>query len=488
MRAMRFSLFTKIIFWVFLNLVLLSAILFFIFNLDFRFSPRSPFFSESANRINTASRLISTELSKSTRAERDAVLAKYSEAYAVEFYAFDREGRQIAGREEQFPAEVLAELKRIGESLPPPESLMTRRSEDADEKKHPPPPAGGRFGLFMKTDDPPLYWSGMPMMISEINQPFPQSAILLTASTSVVNYGLLFDPKPWLIIVGVISGFSILFWLPMVRGITSAVGRVTEATEKIAEEDFDVRVDVKRSDEIGRLGKAVNQLASRLSGFVHGQKRFLGDISHELNSPLARLQLALSVMEDYSNEKTQPYLESAQEEVKLMSKLVTELLDYSKAGIKTTEVKLETVNLRSLAARLVKREQRQKKGEIEIKIDEKLTVRAYPDLLARALDNVVRNAIRYAGDAGKIIITAENRENQIALIVADNGAGVPESEVEKLFDPFYRVETHRSRESGGTGLGLAIVKTCVEACGGRVFARNRKPHGLEITILLPATK
>ncbi len=482
MRAMRFSLFTKIIFWVFLNLLLLGAILFFIFNLDFRFSPRSPFFSESANRINTASRLISTELSKSTRAERDAVLAKYSEAYNVEFFAFDSEGRQIAGREEQFSAEVTAELKRLRESLPPPESLVTRRSENADGKKNSPP--AGRPEFFLKTDDPPLYWSVTPMMISEVDQPFPQSAILLTASTSVSNYGLLYDSKPWLIIAGAITLFSILFWLPMVRGITKAVGRVTEATEKIAEEDFDVRVNVKRSDEIGRLGKAVNQLASRLSGFVHGQKRFLGDISHELNSPLARLQLALSVMEDYSNEKTQSYLESAQEEVKLMSKLVGELLDYSKAGIKTTEVKLEAVNLRSLAARLVKREQPRNNGEIEIKIDEHLTVRASPDLLARALDNVVRNAIRYAGDAGKITIAAENKDDQIALTVADLGAGVPESEVEKLFDPFYRVQTHRSRESGGTGLGLAIVKTCVEACGGRVFAKNRIPNGLEVTILM----
>ena len=246
-----------------------------------------------------------------------------------------------------------------------------------------------------------------------------------------------------------------------------------------------MRVYIIRTDEIGRLGKAVNQLASRLSGFVYGQKRFLGDISHELNSPLARLQLALSVMEDYGNEKTQPYIESAQEEVKLMSKLVGELLDYSKAGIKTTEVKYEAVKLRPFVEGVVRREHPQNNGEIEIKIEENLIVSTSPDLLARALANIVRNAIRYGGSDENITITAKNRENQIALTVADSGPGVPETELEKLFDPFYRVETHRSRETGGSGLGLAIVKTCVERIGGKISACNRTPHGLEVTIILP---
>jgi two-component system, OmpR family, sensor histidine kinase CpxA len=105
-------------------------------------------------------------------------------------------------------------------------------------------------------------------------------------------------------------------------------------------------------------------------------------------------------------------------------------------------------------------------------------------MLSRALANVIRNAIRYAGNAGTITISASEIDDQVRIIVADRGAGVPESDLEKLFDPFYRIETDRSRATGGTGLGLAIVKTCVEACGGHVFAENLAPAGFAVTIVL----
>ncbi|MDQ4120701.1 MAG: ATP-binding protein [Acidobacteriota bacterium] len=108
--------------------------------------------------------------------------------------------------------------------------------------------------------------------------------------------------------------------------------------------------------------------------------------------------------------------------------------------------------------------------------------------LSRAISNVVRNAVRYAGRAGEIEISASNDNGQIQLKLADNGAGVPESELDKLFDPFYRIQADRARETGGVGLGLAIVKTCIESCGGLVSAHNRTPHGLEVVIQLQADR
>ena len=103
---------------------------------------------------------------------------------------------------------------------------------------------------------------------------------------------------------------------------------------------------------------------------------------------------------------------------------------------------------------------------------------------ARALAKIVRNAVRYAGASGKITISAKNISDQIKITVADCGAGVPEAELGKLFDPFHRFKFDRARQSGGTGLGLAIVKTCVAACQGKVFARNRIPKGFEVVITL----
>jgi two-component system sensor histidine kinase CpxA len=259
---------------------------------------------------------------------------------------------------------------------------------------------------------------------------------------------------------------------------------MTVATREIAEEKFDVRVSEKRTDELGGLGSTINHLAKRLSGFVTGQKRFLGDISHELNSPLARMQFALSILEDRVDEKNRAYVEDVKEEVELMSKLVAELLTYSKAGIKTQQVNLERVLVKPLVELVVQRETVAENADIKLKIDENLEALAQPELLSRALANVVRNAVRYAGNAGEISVSAENGNDQVKITVADSGAGVPEADIEKLFDPFYRIETDRSRQTGGTGLGLAIVKTCVEACQGKVFAENRSPSGFAITILL----
>lgn len=479
MRRVRFPLFTKIICWVFLNLLFVGAILLFIFNLDFRLSPRSPFFPEPANRTEAVSRLISTEISQATRAQRDAVLAKYVGAYNLEFYVFDFQGRQIAGVEKEIPAEIITVMNRFRASLPPNESPTPSGTNN------PPPGQPPLRQPLVRTANPTLYWSVTHVRFFESNPDETQRAFVLIASASRSGNGLFFDPTPWLLIAGAIAVFTIVFWLPFALGITRSIAKITEATEQIAEEDFNVRVSEKRADELGRLGKAINQLAARLAGFVYGQKRFLGDISHELNSPLARLQLALSIIEDGSNSKTLPYLEKAKEEVELMSKLIGELLMYSKAGIRATEVKLETVNLRRLVNEVVGRENPAEKAAVEISISDELEIQTSPDLLARALANLVRNAIRYAADAGEITISAADKADKIALTVSDRGAGVPDAELEKLFDPFYRVQSDRARESGGTGLGLAIVKTCVEACGGKVFARNRPAGGLEITVFLP---
>ncbi len=341
--------------------------------------------------------------------------------------------------------------------------------------------------MYLRTTDPTTYWFGARIALADETNSEIGRARLIAASDSFYGYGLYFNPLPWLTLTGIIIAVSILFWLPFVRSMTGAVGKITSATEQIAEENFDVRVSEKRTDELGRLGTSINHLASRLSGFVSGQKRFLGDVSHELNSPLARMNFALTILEDRVDEKNRAYVEDVKEEVELMSKLVGELLTYSKTGMQTAEIALENVELRPLVERVVERETTNKSADVEIEIERDICVLAQPELLSRAISNIVRNAMNYAGAAGKITIAGcGTNDRKIEITVADEGAGVPENELEKIFDPLYRVESHRSRQTGGTGLGLAIVKTCIESCGGKVSARNVLPHGLEISILLPS--
>src|SRR5207249_1944556 len=157
------------------------------------------------------------------------------------------------------------------------------------------------------------------------------------------------------------------------------------------------------------------------------------------------------------------------EEVELMSKLVGELLDYSKAGLDAPRVELESVSVFGTIQPIVEREAANHSVEIDIDIDENTRVLARPELFSRAFGNVFRNAVKYAGEFGKITVTAKTEGPNVWITVADNGNGVAHADLERIFDPLYRIDSHRSRQSGGSGLGLAIVKTCIEACGGRVF-------------------
>jgi two-component system sensor histidine kinase CpxA len=276
---------------------------------------------------------------------------------------------------------------------------------------------------------------------------------------------------------------SVLLWVPFVRGLTRAISQLTRATDAIAGGDFSVRVDPHRTDEVGRLGHSVNRMAERLDGFVKGQKRFLGDTAHELCSPLARIQVGLGILEQSATDHQKAALDDVREEVEEMSGLINDLLLFSKASLGRNDSPLETVLLAPIVRQAVEREGLA--GEsVRVAIDESLAAMGRHDLLQRAIANLVRNAKRYAGAAGPIEVSAEAARESVHIAVTDQGDGVADEELQRIFDPFYRTEASRSRDTGGAGLGLAIVKSCVEACGGAVRARNLSPKGFQVEITL----
>jgi two-component system sensor histidine kinase CpxA len=337
---------------------------------------------------------------------------------------------------------------------------------------------------MVRTDDPKIYWIGLRTAVADRPPQPPAPATLLVVTESLRAGGLLVDFTPFLWLGGGAVIFSVLFWLPLVRSITRSLAQMNRATAQIAEGKFDVRVNERRRDELGSLGAAINRMAARLAGFVTGQKRFTGDIAHELCSPIARMQMAVGILEERADPKDKQYIEDLREEVQHMSSLVNELLSFSKASLGAGSVRLQTVALRPLVERAVKREARDG-ADIRNDVPEDAQAIADPELIVRAVSNLLRNAVHYAGNAGPITISSAASENEIELVVADSGPGVPESELPKLFDPFYRVDASRTRETGGVGLGLSIVKTCVETCHGSVTCRNCEPSGLEVVIRLP---
>ena len=481
----RLPLFTKVLFLAFLNLCLLALVMAFIVRVQFRMDARSFLLAPAQDRIIALAHTLALELNETPPSGWGTVLERYSKTHGAGFYLFDERGDQLAGPELQLPREVMERMpRREGRDAPPPRD----RPPDPERKKGPPerardgrPPASP---FLLATSNPTRYWAGIRFPVRQDPREDPKPGTLILMSSSMFGGEVFFDFKPWLTVVLAMVLVSVAVWLPFIRGMTRSISRMTRATGQIAEGRFEVHVADQRRDEIGQLSEAIDRMASRLSGFVNGQKRFLSGIAHELCTPIATIQFGLGNLERRVEEDQRDAVADIQEEVQHMSALVNELLSFSRAGMKAIDAKLAKVNVAATVARVLEREA-SPESSIAVAVDEKLNVLADSEYLFRALSNVVRNAIRYAGHAGTIRISARTIESLISITVADSGPGVPEHALEEIFAPFYRLDPSRSRETGGLGLGLAIVKSCVESCGGSVHCRNLQPSGLEVEIRLP---
>jgi two-component system, OmpR family, sensor histidine kinase CpxA len=200
------------------------------------------------------------------------------------------------------------------------------------------------------------------------------------------------------VVLGVLL-ISVLLWFPMVRNTTRPIVRMTRATEMIARGRFEVSIHERRRDRIGRLAKSINRMAARLSTFVTGQKRFLGDVAHELGSPIARIQFGLGALEQRVDGDNCERVADIMEDVGQLTKLVNELLVFSRAEMKSTTVKLNRIAFLPVAQAVVKREI-SPPNEVVLEIDPGLEASASAELLSRTLANLLRNAIKYAQATG----------------------------------------------------------------------------------------
>jgi len=497
----KFPLYAKILFWFFLNVVFLGAVFLVVARVQFKFGLDSLVNGPAGENIQKVTQSLRTSLRNRPRADWNEVLKEFGDIYKVRFFLFRNDGGQIAGDEVNLPLEVRARIaSRHGPGLPSGEGRGMEPQQGFDGPPGQRPPREGGEGrppmmpdgpsprAMVHTTAPNGYWVVIHMPIPNPEPPPPMMpAVLVVASDSLSAGGLFFDVKPWVIAAAGVIAVSALFWFPLVRGITRSISQMTQATERIAEGRFEVRTLVERQDELGSLSDAINQMAERLAGLVGGQKRFLGDIAHELCSPIARIQVALGILEQRADTRQKDQVKDLREEVEQMSGLVNELLSFSKASVGRANIKLQAVSIRAVVEKAASRESSSAGGaEVKVEVAEDLRAVADPELLLRAMGNVLRNAIRYAGNAGPITISAAREGEKVMVTIEDCGAGIPEDALGQVFDPFYRVDSSRTRETGGVGLGLSIVKTCVESCGGTVSCENRQPTGLRVLIKLQA--
>lgn len=506
------SLFTRILLWFALSVLVLVLLLVTVFNFQLRIAPLSPLRAVSADGLETVAHLLMQDIEKLPQGEWDSELARRSEAYGVTLLLFSEAGDQLAGSQEELPDEFRAEIRRWRESV----GLQGVVGSASGDRRHPPqrgvppppggerptgaptpPPGGERSGgtptplpadpdahpgrFVIRAGDPPRYWGGVPVVLAPDRQRPHVPAVLVAVSDRRDGNGLFFDARPWILVGAAVLLVSVLLWIPLVRSIASPIARMTAVTERIARGDFDARVEQTRRDELGRLGTAINDMAGRLGPLVRGQKRFLADVAHELSSPIARLELGLGLLEQGGKHPSER-IDDIRDDVQHMGELVQELVLYARAEDDPSRAVLGPTLLRPLVDKAVQRE----RGACDVVVDMKddLAVVASPALLTRALANLIRNAVRYAGTAGPITVTGQSSSGRVTIEVRDSGPGVEEENLSRLFAPFYRPDVSRQGGAGGVGLGLAIVKTCVEACRGRVAVRNVEPHGLAVTIEL----
>jgi two-component system sensor histidine kinase CpxA len=475
------SISVKILLLASLNVLLLALVFALFVRTQYRFDLSSLLLSPGRDRVLALSRLIALQLRETDRAQWNQLLAQYTPSTHASPSLFLSQGTQLAGQTVSLPAPVLEEIR----SDPGPPELagshnpVTRQPQRFSRMAMPAPPL-----FVIRTHNPARYWIGVHVPIPDTVLGRHSHGTLVWMSSSFWTNPFFFDYKPWLAVIAGVILVSVICWLPLIRGLTRSISQLTAATGAIAEGRLETRLSLRRRDELGQLSEAINLMAERLSGFVRGQRRFLSDVAHELCSPIARIQVSLGILEQRAQDNQKEYVEGVQEEVEHMSGLVNELLLFSRAQINTSSTPLSRVNVAETVGHVLEREACGR-TRIEIHIEERTEVMARPEYLFRSLANLVRNAIRYAGDSGPIVISSNRIAGMASITVADNGPGIPEGELEGVFKPFYRPELARQRETGGVGLGLAIVKTCIEACGGTVHCRNRSPHGLEVEIKLP---
>ena len=494
---LRFPLYAKILLWFLLNLLLLGAVLYGFLRYQLHAGLDSFFAGQISSRMEIVTRVIEDELRETPHENWEAVIERFSSAHeGVRFFIVRLNGTRVAGTPVELPLEVRNHFRGLRNQVPPPaadalaKAWRWRNPSPPVPRPEPPAEPGLRRShpkFMVRTENPVRYWVGARLAFPKRSLVPAEPEMLLAVSNTLSGGGLFFDFAPWVTVGFGALALSLLFWLPLVRGITRSLLQITRATEQVAEGNFEIRVDATRRDELGRLGQAINVMAGRLAGFVSGQKRFLGDAAHELCSPLARIEVALSILEARADAALQPRIADVREEAQEMASLVNELLAFSKASLRGNETQLEPVALGGLVQRVAAREAPEEE-RVQVEIAEDLQALAAPRLLARAVANLIRNALRYAGDAGPIVVSAQSQGSQVVLAVTDCGPGIPEEMLSRIFDPFFRLDSSRSRDTGGFGLGLAIVKTCVQACGGSVIARNRKPSGLQVEITLTQAK
>jgi two-component system, OmpR family, sensor kinase len=288
----------------------------------------------------------------------------------------------------------------------------------------------------------------------------------------------------WLLVLAVAA-------FPLARAMARPMERLTDAARKLGAGDLSVRVGLRRSDEVGELSGAFDDMAGRLEGLVRSERQLLADVSHELRTPLSRIRVALDLAAEGDVVRAQRYLEEIRLDLAELDQLLGDVLTAARldqaGGRGEVPLRLQQVGAQEIVDRAAERFRRAHPGrQLTVRLDGPLPrLVADPSMLRRVLDNLLDNAAKYSEAPSPVEVVARRDGGAFLVSVRDEGIGVDPVDLPRLFTPFFRTDRSRARGSGGVGLGLALAKRIVEAHGGTIGVESHPGLGTTVRFSVP---
>ncbi len=268
-----------------------------------------------------------------------------------------------------------------------------------------------------------------------------------------------------------------------IRHILRPIKWLNTGVQEVGRGNLKHRVPLKKSDELRDLAAAFNDMTDRIRDMLHTKDQLLLDISHELRTPLTRMKVALEFLADSQAKQ------SLQADIKDMEKMVSEVLETARRHHKYANLKKQPANLVELLKQKLTAFQNQPPGIEIVDLPAEIAVEVDPEQIKTVFENVLTNAVKYSQpDSNPIQVTYKFRESYAVIRITDFGIGIPEEELPHIFEPFYRVDKSRDKDTGGYGLGLSLCKTIMEAHDGKIEVQSIAQKGTTVSLFFPLTE